>query len=168
MAFRLIAVRFGRGRSRILTAHSACYGRRCQGAVQHRKLLSRADETHTFRSIHIFDYLHMILDSTEKLDEMQPVFESAAELFGLLANPQRLRILRAICEGERSVSEIVALTQASQPNVSQNLALMYRHGVVARRRDGTQIYYSVKNELIVDLCRTVCTQIAMRQGEAVA
>lgn len=110
----------------------------------------------------------MILDSTEKLDEMQPVFESAAELFGLLANPQRLRILRAICEGERSVSEIVALTQASQPNVSQNLALMYRHGVVARRRDGTQIYYSVKNELIVDLCRTVCTQIAMRQGEAVA
>ena len=110
----------------------------------------------------------MRLDSSEKLDEMQPVFESAAELFGLLANAQRLRILRAICEGERSVSEIVALTQASQPNVSQNLALMYRHGVVARRRDGTQIHYSVRNELIVDLCRTVCTQIAMRQGEGVA
>ncbi len=99
---------------------------------------------------------------------MQPVFESAAELFGLLANPQRLRILRAICDGERSVSEIVALTQASQPNVSQNLSLMYRHGVVAKRRDGTQIYYSVKNELVVDLCRTVCTQIAIQQGEVMA
>lgn len=110
----------------------------------------------------------MLLDSPEKLDEMQPVFESAAELFGLLASPQRLRILRTICEGERSVSEIVSLTQASQPNVSQNLALMYRHGVVARRRDGNQIYYRVKNELIVDLCRTVCTQVAMRQSEAVA
>ena len=77
----------------------------------------------------------------------------------------QLRILRAICEGERTVSEIVSLTQASQPNVSQNLALMYRHGVVARRRDGNQIYYRVKNELVVDLCRTVCTQVAMRQSE---
>lgn len=110
----------------------------------------------------------MILDSPESLDEMQPVFESAAELFGLLANPQRLRILRAICEEERSVGDIVAMTQASQPNVSQNLALLYRHGVVARRREGNQIYYRVRNELIVDLCRTVCTQVAMRQTEALA
>lgn len=130
--------------------------------------MSCHDEADKLVNILLFNYLHMLLDSPEKLDEMQPVFESAAELFGLLANPQRLRILRAICEGERSVGEIVALTQASQPNVSQNLALMYRHGVVARRRDGNQIYYRVKNELIVDLCRTVCTQIVMRQGEPVA
>jgi sulfur-oxidizing protein SoxY len=66
----------------------------------------------------------------------------------------------AICEGEGRVGEIVALTQAAQPNVSQNLALTYRHGVVARRRDGNQIHYGVKNALTADLCGTLCTQIA--------
>ena len=96
-------------------------------------------------------------------DEMQPVFESAAELFGLLASPMRLRILRVLCEAEQSVSEVVAKTGAAQSNVSQHLALLYRHRVVARRREGSQIYYRVAIEVVVELCRTVCTQVAIEQ-----
>ena len=94
---------------------------------------------------------------------MQPVFESAAELFGLLSSPMRLRILRVLCEAEQSVSGIVEITGAAQSNVSQHLALLYRHRVVARRRDGNQIYYRVANEVVVELCRTVCTQFAIEQ-----
>ena len=94
---------------------------------------------------------------------MQPVFESAAELFGLLASPMRLRILRALCEAEQSVSDIVEQTGAAQSNVSQHLALLYRHRVVARRREGNQIHYRVSSEVVVELCRTVCTQFAIEQ-----
>ena len=97
------------------------------------------------------------------LDEMQPVFESAAELFGLLASPMRLRILRVLCEAEQSVGDIVEETGAAQTNVSQHLALLYRHRVVARRREGNQIYYRVSNDVVIELCRTVCTQFAIEQ-----
>ncbi len=92
---------------------------------------------------------------------MQPVFESAAELFGLLASPIRLRILRVLCESERSVGDIVEETGAAQSNVSQHLAMLYRHRVVARRREGSQIYYRVANEVVIELCRIVCTQFAI-------
>ena len=99
---------------------------------------------------------------------MQPIFESAAELFGLLASPQRLRILRVLCEGERSVGDIVDETGASQSNVSQHLAMLYRHRVVARRREGSQIHYRVANDMVVELCRTVCTQFAIGHTGAAA
>lgn len=92
---------------------------------------------------------------------MQPVFESAAELFGLLASPMRLRILRVLCESERSVGDVVTVTGASQTNVSQHLALLYRHRVVARRREGSQTIYCVSNEMVIELCRMVCTQLAI-------
>lgn len=97
------------------------------------------------------------------IDEMQPVLESAAELFGLLASPMRLRILRVLCDSEQSVSSIIEETGAAQSNVSQHLALLYRHRVVARRREGSQIYYRVSNEVVIELCRTVCTQFAIEQ-----
>lgn len=102
-------------------------------------------------------------ESNSGLDEMQPVFESAAELFGLLASPMRLRILRVLCEAEQSVGGIVDETGAAQSNVSQHLALLYRHRVVTRRREGNQIYYRVSNEVVIELCRTVCTQFAIEQ-----
>ena len=107
--------------------------------------------------------LHDVNGSSFSPDEMQPVFESAAELFGLLASPMRLRILRVLCEAEQSVSDIVEETGASQSNVSQHLALLYRHRVVARRREGNQIHYRVSNEVVIELCRAVCTQFAIEQ-----
>ncbi len=101
---------------------------------------------------------------SSNLDEMQPVFESAAELFGLLSSPMRLRILRVLCEAERSVGDVVELTGASQTNVSQHLALLYRHRVVARRREGNQTIYRVANEMVIELCRMVCTQLVIDES----
>lgn len=89
------------------------------------------------------------------------VFDSAAELFGVLATPLRLRILNAICTGERSVSEIMEAVESTQPNVSQHLKVLYQAGVVAKRRVGNLVYYRVQSEKAVQLCRTVCTQIAI-------
>ena len=89
------------------------------------------------------------------------VFESAAELFGVLATPVRLKIISAVCQQEKNVSELLALIDTSQPNMSQHLAALYRSGVLSKRREGTQMYYQLKSERVALLCRAVCTQIAI-------
>ncbi len=89
------------------------------------------------------------------------VFESAAELFGLLSTPIRLKIISAVCNGERNVSELLEQIATTQPNMSQHLATLYRAGVLGRRRAGTQIYYRLQSERVATLCRAVCTQVAV-------
>ena len=70
--------------------------------------------------------------------EKARVFEMAAELFGVLATPMRLRILSALCDKEKSVSQLLQEIDTTQPNLSQHLNLLYRAGVLAKRKDGTQ------------------------------
>lgn len=93
------------------------------------------------------------------------VFELAAELFGVLATPMRLRILSALCDQEKSVSQLLREIDTTQPNLSQHLSLLYRSGVLGKRKEGTQVFYRVQSEKAVMLCRTVCTQIAIELDE---
>ena len=97
---------------------------------------------------------------TTTTSEEDLVFESAAELFGLLSTPVRLKIISAVCQGERNVSELLARINTTQPNMSQHLATLHRAGVLGRRREGTQIFYKLQNERVATLCRAVCTQVA--------
>jgi ArsR family transcriptional regulator len=94
-------------------------------------------------------------------DESDQVFDSAAELFRLLATPIRLKIISALCGREKNVSQLLTEIETTQPNMSQHLATLYRAGVLARRRDATQIYYRIGSEAAATLCRAVCTQIAL-------
>jgi DNA-binding transcriptional ArsR family regulator len=98
------------------------------------------------------------------ISEEDLVFESAAELFGLLSTPVRLKIISAVCHGERNVSDLLALIDTTQPNMSQHLATLYRAGVLGKRREGTQIYYKLQSERVATLCRAVCTQVAVELG----
>jgi len=102
--------------------------------------------------------------SSDALDQTR-VFELAAELFGILATPMRLRILSALCDGEKSVSQLLTEIDTTQPNLSQHLNLLYRSGVLAKRKEGTQVIYRVQSDKAVSLCRTVCTQIAIEMDE---
>jgi DNA-binding transcriptional ArsR family regulator len=102
---------------------------------------------------------------TDATIEKVRVFELAAELFGVLATPMRLRILSALCDKEKSVTQLLQEIDTTQPNLSQHLNLLYRAGVLAKRKDGTQVIYRVQSEKAVTLCRTVCTQIAIEMDE---
>ena len=93
------------------------------------------------------------------------VFELAAELFSVLSTPMRLRILSALCIREKTVGELLAEIDTTQPNLSQHLAVLYRTGVLAKRKEGTQVIYRVQSEKAVALCRSVCTQIAIELDE---
>ena len=89
------------------------------------------------------------------------VFDSVAELFALLSTPIRLKIISAVCNGEKNVSELLGGIQTTQPNMSQHLATLWRSGVLARRREGTQVYYRLQSDRVSTLCRAVCTQVAI-------
>lgn len=86
------------------------------------------------------------------------VFDLAAELFGLLSAPTRLRIVCALIHGERNVSELLEQVDVSQPNMSQHLGTLYRSGVLARRRTGAQIYYRVEHAQVRRLCLALNNQ----------
>ena len=96
------------------------------------------------------------------------VFESVAELFSLLSTPVRLKIISALCHGEKNVSELLGEIDTTQPNMSQHLSTLYRAGVLGKRRDSTQIYYRLQSERVATLCRAVCTQVAIEMDPAAA
>jgi DNA-binding transcriptional ArsR family regulator len=89
------------------------------------------------------------------------VFDSVAELFGVLSTPIRLKIISAVCQGEKNVSELLGEIDTTQPNMSQHLSMLYRSGVLSKRREGTQMYYRLQSERVATLCRAVCTQVAI-------
>ncbi|MEY2782305.1 MAG: Biofilm growth-associated repressor [Pseudomonadota bacterium] len=94
------------------------------------------------------------------LTESEEVFEKAAEVFRVMSAPMRLRIISALCNGEKNVGELLAEIDTTQPNMSQHLNTLYQSGVVGKRREGVQIYYRIVNDRVVTLCRAVCVQIA--------
>lgn len=93
----------------------------------------------------------------EQLDQI-------ALLFKVLGEPMRLRILQAVCHSPRFVGEIVALTGATQPNVSKHLALLISSGILRRQRKGQRVSYALKNPLVTRLCELVCASLPAHQG----
>ncbi|MCI0537483.1 MAG: metalloregulator ArsR/SmtB family transcription factor [Verrucomicrobiales bacterium] len=69
-----------------------------------------------------------------------------SRVFQALGEPMRLRLLDALVSGERSVSELVTATGASQPNVSKPLSVLTNAGLLRRRKDGLKACYSVVGE----------------------
>lgn len=95
-------------------------------------------------------------------EQMQEVFEEVSNYFFLLSEPTRLKILHALCNGERPVGEIVTEIASTQANVSRQLNMLYRSKILARRKDGTQVYYRIDDQNTIDLCRTVCGQMSQK------
>jgi DNA-binding transcriptional ArsR family regulator len=92
--------------------------------------------------------------------QQNEVFERAAELFGLLSTPIRLRIISELCNCEKNVGQLLNTIEVAQPNMSQHLNMLYRAGVVAKRRQGAQVFYRIADESVGLVCRAVCTQVA--------
>src|SRR5262249_31135833 len=70
----------------------------------------------------------------------------AAAFLKALAHQNRLMILCILSQGEKSVSELEEMLSLRQPTVSQQLARLRAEGLVATRRDGKPIFYSLASE----------------------
>ena len=69
-------------------------------------------------------------------------YESVDPVLRALADPRRRAMMDALREGERSVTEITALFDVSQPAISQHLAVLREAGLVEVRREGRRALYA--------------------------
>ena len=92
--------------------------------------------------------------------QMELLFEKVSQFFAVLAEPSRLRILYALCQGEKSVSQVIEVSGSSQANVSRHLGSLHQAGILRRRKVGTTVYYSICDEVTLEMCQQVCGRIS--------
>ncbi len=81
-------------------------------------------------------------------DQMADNAREASEFLKALAHESRLLILCELLGGEKSVGELEKFLERRQSTVSQQLARLRLEGLVAARRDGKTIYYSIADEKV--------------------
>ena len=80
------------------------------------------------------------------------------EKFGKgIGNTTRYTIIESLLKGERTVSELVAITQLSQPLVSQHLKTLKSSDLVSSVRRGQEVFYTLNNGYILDLLKKLTT-----------
>jgi DNA-binding transcriptional ArsR family regulator len=105
---------------------------------------------------------HIVNDTIRSEEEMagpeisDAMIERVARRFRALGEPQRLRILQALENGARTVGEVVTELKGNQPNISRHLQALYDAGLLRRRREGNNIYYSIADPVVHELCALVC------------
>ncbi len=79
-------------------------------------------------------------------------FEKAAGMLKVIAHPVRLDILTLLVDNdEMNVKSIQKAVSSKQATTSQNLSLLSGKGILARRREGNEVYYSIGNKNIINL-----------------
>jgi DNA-binding transcriptional ArsR family regulator len=91
--------------------------------------------------------------------------EMIAERMRVIADPNRIRILDQLRDGELSVTELTERLGTSQQNVSKHLGILLAAGIVARRKQGTSAFYSVADQGVFDLCEQICGGIQSRLSD---
>lgn len=84
-------------------------------------------------------------------DLNRPLSEVKADLFKALGHPARVRALEVLVEGERTVGELQPLVGIESSHLSQQLAVLRRAGLVTARKEGSSVYYDLKDPLVADL-----------------
>jgi DNA-binding transcriptional ArsR family regulator len=86
--------------------------------------------------------------------------ELVAACFQALSDPTRLKILRALKAGERTVQELVDLFDYTQPNISRHLSILAQSGLVKKTKRGAFVYYGIANSRVFYLCDGVCSHVS--------
>jgi ArsR family transcriptional regulator len=87
-----------------------------------------------------------------------PLRRFKAELFKALSHPGRIKMLEALRAGEKTVGELQALLDDEPGSASQHLALLRARDIVVGRKEGNNIFYSVRDPLlfrILDAAREI-------------
>ena len=77
----------------------------------------------------------------------------AASIARALADPKRLCVLEQLADGERSVSDLSRDVGCQVPNMSQHLSVLRAAGLVAKRREGTTVFYRLVDDRVLDAYR---------------
>ena len=82
---------------------------------------------------------------------MKQPSEFKAEFFKALANPIRIQIIDALRDGEHTVNQLREILNIEGPNVSQQLAILRTNNLVITRKEGNNVFYSIKDPNIFKL-----------------
>ena len=89
-------------------------------------------------------------------------YEMQAQVIGALAHPIRVAIADLLKDGEVCVCEIAERIGAERSNTSRHLAIMLKAGVVKTRKDGLQVFYSLRTPCVLNFLS--CATTAIKQN----
>lgn len=84
----------------------------------------------------------------------QPIHKIKADFFRTLGHPARVRVLELLRDGELTVGQLQAELEIDSSGASQHLGAMRRQGLLESRRDGTSVYYRVRDPRVFQLLET--------------
>ncbi|MFD3550005.1 ArsR/SmtB family transcription factor [Streptomyces sp. NPDC058655] len=100
-----------------------------------------------------------------------PLYQAKAEFFRMLGHPVRIRVLELLQNGPRPVRELLAEIDVEPSNLSQQLAVLRRSGIVVSVRDGATVSYALAGGDVAELLRAarrILTELLAGQSELLA
>lgn len=94
--------------------------------------------------------------------------ELVAARFRILGEPNRLKLLIELERGGKCVGELSKATGLTQANVSRHLHALTESGILARRKSGLRVFYSIADPTIFEMCDHVCGSLANRMKSQAA
>jgi len=98
------------------------------------------------------------LDEKMDIDEMRRSAAQAGSLLKALANPDRLLLMCHLSQGEHWVGELEVVSGIAQPTLSQQLGVLRDEGLVATRRNGKQVFYSIASKAALAVMQVLYEQ----------
>lgn len=80
-----------------------------------------------------------------------PLYQLKAEFFKTLGHPARIRVLELLSDGEYAVAEMLPEVAIEPTNLSQQLAVLRRAGLVTTRKEGSTVIYRLTSPQVTDL-----------------
>jgi ArsR family transcriptional regulator len=90
-----------------------------------------------------------------------------ASTFQALSHPTRIAILEALREGELSTRALQEKLGVEQANLSQHLAILRSRQIVNNRKDGNQVFYSIRNPVLIEVLDTMRRYFETNLTEAI-
>ena len=91
-----------------------------------------------------------------------------AEVFQGLAHPTRIAIVNALRDGEQSAGKLIERLGLEQANASQHLAVLRAKRIVVNRKAGNQVYYSLRDPVILELLDVLRRYFETHRAETLA
>ncbi|MEU1999376.1 metalloregulator ArsR/SmtB family transcription factor [Nocardia gamkensis] len=99
----------------------------------------------------------------------RPLYQMKADFFKTLGHPVRIRVLELLSQREHTVSEMLTEIGVEAANLSQQLSILRRAGLVTARREGLSVTYELATPAIAELlatARAILTGVVAGQAEA--
>ncbi|ABD09813.1 transcriptional regulator, ArsR family [Frankia casuarinae] len=100
-----------------------------------------------------------------------PLYQAKAEFFRMLGHPVRIRVLELLQDGPMPVRDLLAAIEVESSNLSQQLAVLRRSGIVTATRDGPTVVYALAGGDVAELMRAarrILTEMAAGQAGLLA